>query len=334
MGSICCFAPARSRGFSLIELMVAMLVGIILILGLSSLVVGNIRGFGELRKASYQVESSRFALQFLRNELAMSGFYGPLSFALSKSSPPADVCSSDIDDVMGRVRVAIQALDDVTASSASAFECQKSGMHIKQGSDMLLVRRASSVAIDPDDAKSGYFYLAASSSSVNIIKGGDSTAGISYIGDSRFSKVRKYIERIIYVSSCSVCSGSNADSIPTLKMIELGVGGWSAPVPLVEGVDVLQLEFGVDEDTDGYPDAWVHIPEDSDEWSQLAAVRYSLLMRNSEATLGYSDEKVYVFGLDDKGDPLTVGPVKDAFKRHVYGMTVRLHNVADRREDT
>lgn len=334
MSSICCFAPARSRGFSLIELMVAMLVGIILILGLSSLVVGNVRGFGELRKASYQVENSRFALQFLRNELTMAGFYGNLSFALGESSLPANVCSSDIADVAGRFEIAIQALDDVTSAGASEFECLKSGMYIKPGSDMLLVRRVSSAAVKPDDTKSGYFYLAASSMEADLIKGGGSVSGIDYIYEPEFSKVRRYIERIIYVSNCSVCSGGNADSIPTLKMIELKVDGWSDPIPLVEGVERLQLEFGIDSNMDGYPDAWVSIPSNSSEWSQLAAVRYSLLMRNIEETPGYSDEKVYVLGVDDKGGAVQIGPVNDAFKRHVYGMTVRLHNVADRREDT
>lgn len=328
----------QSKGFSLVELMVALTVGLILVVGLTSLVVGNMQGFGELNKAGYQVESARFATQFLRDELSMAGFRGNLTFPREVPDFPADPCLTGKADIAARYDIAIQADNDADASSPLA--CGGAGMYVKSGSDMLLLRRASTLETDyvasSRDVKT--VYLATDARSFDIILGTESVAGISYLADSRFDKVRQFLERIIYVSSCSVCT-NGGDGIPTLKMIELKNGSWSAPVPLVEGVEHMQLEFGVDSDEDGFPDSWTLAPANRDVWAQVAAVRFNLLMRNIEETRGYSDQKVYSMGKDKPAGETTynyaqsVGPVGDGFKRHVYSMTVRLRNVAERREE-
>lgn len=58
----------------------------------------------------------------------------------------------------------------------------------------------------------------------------------------------------------------------------------------------------------------------------VVAARIYVLARSREATPGYSDTKIY------KLAGTNYGPFNDAYRRHVYQMTVRLNNVAGRRE--
>lgn len=66
-------------------------------------------------------------------------------------------------------------------------------------------------------------------------------------------------------------------------------------------------------------------PCDIEDFVNTAAVRLHLLVRAQLPTAGYRNEKVYQLG------DLTVGPLGDAYKRHVFSLTVAVHNVSARR---
>lgn len=318
----------RMRGFSLVELMVALTIGLILVAGLMALVVGNIQGYGELSKASYQVESARFSAQVLRDELSMAGYYGDLSFnsVIGSAAPPSD---ADIDEttkekVAARHGVFIEGRNNVTTGESRY--ALTSAVSFRAGADVLLVRRASSQAVLPENMSDDYLYVGGNHTSAHFVTKGVTKADYPFLDDAKFKNVRRYFERLIYVANCSVCSGAEVDTIPTLKMVELRNGSWSDPMPLVEGVEDLQLEYGVDSDGDGYPNKFTDQPA-STEWRDVVAVRFHLLVRNLEASrTGNAPDKTYVLGSK------TVTP-NDDFKRHVYSMTVRLRNAAERRED-
>lgn len=321
----------QSAGFSLIELMVALTIGLILIAGLMTLVVGNMQGYGELNKASYQLENARYASQFLRNELSMAGYYGNLTFPREAPDFPDDPCSTDKADVAARYDIFIQGWDSV-ASTDDEFACNDS-ISVKEGTDVLLLRRVSSSETELTKRNDDLLYFASNAKEFAILEGTESTSGIGFLSETLFRNVRQLLERVVYVSTCNVCSGDEADSIPTLKMIEIRNGDWSDPLPLVEGVDDLQVDYGLDEDENSTPERWVALPADRDEWAQVAAVRFHVLVRNVDDTAGFSDQKVYVMGLADEDTEQLAGPFEDGFKRHVYSMTVRLRNVTERLEE-
>ena len=59
----------------------------------------------------------------------------------------------------------------------------------------------------------------------------------------------------------------------------------------------------------------------------MKALACSQVARSREETQGYVDTKTYELGTAG-----TAGPFNDGFKRHVYSATIRLPNVAGRRE--
>src|SRR5579864_9177786 len=64
------------RGFSLVELMVALTLAGILLLGLSVFFVSSSRSFSEAERVSRQIENGRYAMALLGEEIRHAGFYG------------------------------------------------------------------------------------------------------------------------------------------------------------------------------------------------------------------------------------------------------------------
>jgi type IV pilus assembly protein PilW len=130
------------------------------------------------------------------------------------------------------------------------------------------------------------------------------------------------------------------DGVPTLKRAELGGGGFTI-VPLVEGIDNLQLEYGIDTSVPsvGSPAVYTSDPNSYNgcagttcvgNWANTVTVKIHVLARNTTTTPGYNDTKTYTLGLNADGTVNTVGPFGDAYKRHILEATVRLNNIAGR----
>jgi len=126
-----------------------------------------------------------------------------------------------------------------------------------------------------------------------------------------------------------------------LKRADLGADVFTI-VPLVEGVENLQMEYGVDTDNDGTPDTFTADPDALTytgcatapcvaTWRNVMAVRINILARNTEATIGYVDSKVYTLGKMANGADNTFGPYSDSIKRHAYDGQVRINNASARR---
>lgn len=66
----------RSRGFSLTELLVAMVVGLLLMAGLVTLMVNSKKNYAQQDYSARLQENARFAVQFLTYDIRMAGYYG------------------------------------------------------------------------------------------------------------------------------------------------------------------------------------------------------------------------------------------------------------------
>jgi len=149
---------------------------------------------------------------------------------------------------------------------------------------------------------------------------------------------RRYVAHVYFVSNDN---GAGA-SIPTLKRLELNGGGFTE-VALVEGIERLQIEYGIDTDGDGSPDAYTADPTSyapagcagctpSANWSNVVTAKLHVLSRALDASPGYVNRKVYELGLDAAGAPLRAGPFNDGYRRHVYSAAVRIVNPSGRRD--
>lgn len=74
-------SPDGCRGYTLIELMIALTVGLIILAGVSLLFLSMMRSREELEKTNRQIENGRYAMEVLSEDLRHAGYYGLKSFS-------------------------------------------------------------------------------------------------------------------------------------------------------------------------------------------------------------------------------------------------------------
>ncbi len=339
----------QQRGVSLIELMVALTIGLILMAGLITLITNTNQSYSELTKASRQLENGRYAVQLLKESIQHAGFYGEYSEADTLTLPgalpsPCLTTPASIDDGLP---LHIQGYN--APASAASVSCLDDANHVA-GTDILVIRRAttSSTAVGTLDQGTVYIQTRGSSFVLDVADDGTNnptTFNLLKRDGFTVADIRDYRVEIYYVSPCNVhtgstCSASSDDGrpIPTLKRLVLSSVGTTTSMvtePLVEGIENFQIEYGIDRSGDGIPnesatganDEYVVAPATTTDWSNVVSARIYLLARNTELSAGYSDNKTYNLGL--AGSVATPG---DAYKRHLFSTAVRLVNPAGRRE--
>lgn len=358
---------ARQQGLTLIEFLVSVTIGLILVAGLALLFAQQSATQGELEKSSRQIENGRYAMQLLREDLQLAGYYGEFFNTSTLTVPSAlpDPCRTSAADLAAALPFHVQGYDAPGASlPAGMATCPLNAANHLDGTDILVVRHADTTALSTG-LKVGQPYLqtglSATKDELKYVLGiaaGTTidTALFNLITKtSTVSPVRKYQVHIYYVSPCSVpangstCSSANTDdggaSVPTLKRLELSVVG-GAPtfttVALVEGIENMQIDYGTDASNDGGPDCYVKdIPPASapppstcstspatvQDWAGVMALRIHLLARNSDRSADYTDDKTYNLGLAG-----TTVATNDKYKRHVFSQLIRLVNPSSRRD--
>ena len=68
----------KSNGFSLVEVMVALTIGLFLLGGLTAIFINSSQANHELQKTAQQIENGRYAIATVSQDLRLAGFYGHL----------------------------------------------------------------------------------------------------------------------------------------------------------------------------------------------------------------------------------------------------------------
>lgn len=334
------------RGFTMVELLVAMTLGLFVVGGIATAYVQNQRTRAELERSSRQLENGRYAVQLLADELRHAGYLGTFDpRPLPEPAALPALCETAVANLQAALPISLQGADDPATAPACLTD-------VKAGTDVIVIRRASTCIAGTAGcaaATGGHPHIQASLCD-DPTQLGSPFATNHYAFDSTLANltrqdrdcstpapVRRFLVRIYYVAN----NNAAGDGIPTLKRAELNGGSFTVE-PLVEGIETLQLEYGIDSDRNGAPEQYSTDPTtfggctgsdcQVDNWLDVTAVKLHLLARNLEASPGHSDAKTYVLGNDSAGVANQVGPFGDAFRRHVYNTVVRLNNIAGRRE--
>jgi type IV pilus assembly protein PilW len=354
----------RQRGLSLIELMIGLAIGLGLLAALTTVFVNSSRSQAETVRATQQIENGRFATQTIQDDVWHAGFYGRY-VAYTTAAPAAlpDPCSTNLDTAVATptplqnsLVFAVQGYNDPATVPTQLSGCLADEDFVP-GTDILVVRRAESLVTPSASLTGSAIYLQSVAEAYNpttlqamrpVIALGSSAGSFNLASPTtgELGEIRRFHVHVYFIAPCSVpagggtsCTGASDDGgrpIPTLKRLELSTSGAFNVIPLVEGIENMQLEYGVDAVPgslpanspyagDGMPDSYIAAPTAA-EFSQVVAVRVYLLARANEATQGYTDNKTYDLGLHG-----TVASA-DAYKRKVFETVIRVQNVAGWRE--
>jgi type IV pilus assembly protein PilW len=331
------------RGFSLVEFMVAIALGLVVLAVIVALYSGTTRSSAALTNASQEVQNGSYAVRFLADDLRHAGYYGgassPLASVLAALPDPCE--TSDMVALRAALALPVQGYD---APATAPIACIPASDFVP-GTDVLVVRRASTVVTPSGSLSAHDLYIQnnndwtdANNPALNV--GLAANFPLLNKDGATPADIRKYYVRVYYVSPChlyatgaSAC-GPAADGgrpVPTLKMLELAIGSGGGAVTmnsiaLAEGVENFQVDYGVDTSGQGAAQTFVTRPAALADWSNVTEIKLNLLVRNPQATPGYVDAKTYSLGL---AAPVTPG---GPFKRHLFAEHVRLTNVGEMRE--
>lgn len=332
-----------SRGFTLIELMVGITLGL-LVLAVVSLVFVNVSSSRrEIERTGRQIENGRFAMQLIADDVVNAGYFG--EFDPRDVGPPAvrpDPCSIDVADMKSTVMMHLQGF----APAAVKPSCVSD---VRPGTPVIAVRRTATCiagAVNCDPATVGQVYFQSSLCNAELanppiaghyIVAANPAAGVPTFTLTQHdcktaAPLRAYVMHVYFIAN----NNNAGDGVPTLKRAELNAAGAFEILPLVEGIENIQLDYGLDTDGDSVPDATSGDPGTYNacaddtcyiaNWLNVVTVNVHLLSRATERTPGYADAKTYPLG------PITVGPFGDGHKRHAYSQVIRINNPSQRRE--
>lgn len=354
-----CHQPALQRGLTLIELMIALTIGLVVLGGLLTFFGNSSSAYTELKKTAEPTANGSMAMWVLTQDINHAGFYGEFYTLPAAGVALPDPCAMAPAALFDQLAFPVQGYD---APALSPLACL-SDADFTPGTDILVVRHADFNTLAPADVPlTGEVYLQASVNGAEVQIGAGGTA----IGTTRkadgsvatlFKKdgvtaadIRKLAVHIYFIARCSVpadggesCTGALDDGgapIPTLKRLELttvaGATSWRI-APLAEGVRNLQIDYGVDnlpaavnfitnQLGDGAPDTYTTAPAVAD-WPNVTSIRVNFIATSTTPTASHVDSKTYNLGLAGP-----VGPFNDAFKKHLFVGTARLNDVSGRRE--
>jgi type IV pilus assembly protein PilW len=334
----------REAGFSIIELMVAITLGLIILGGLAALFANASSARSELERNSRQIENGRFAIELLGDDLRIAGFYGELNVrSLGAATVLPDPCSLVPADWAAAIPLHVFGYDN----GAGAPGCIP--VNLKPNTDILVVRRVATC----EAGVGGCPALVGGSAYIQTSRCSDQIAVTPYRlglhGSTTWDMMKKdcnggvtttqrlYVVHIYYIAT----DNGSGSPIPTLTRLDFNGAAFTS-LPMVEGIEEFQVEYGIDVDNDGSPDGYAADPNNFtlpgcpacaaiDNWNNVMTVRINLLARNIDPSPRYTDTKTYTIGRTVGGADYTVTP-GGTYRRHAYTGLVRVVNAAERRD--
>lgn len=334
--------PHAQRGLSLLELLVAMFIGLFLVGGVTSIFIVSKRGYTETENVSRANESARFGLYLLGNNIAHLGFFGGANPATIQNSLTAitgdctGVTGASVVDTTNHFRV-------VKATSATPITCITDA---QTDSDLLIIKSVRPVplskgalddatdnagAVDtPEALNANRVYLWANRIGMEgeIFRGSATPpVNLAAVTDG---VAWEYLAHIYYVRNV-------AGREPTLSRKVLRWNATAAALvvdteDLVEGVERLRILPGVLTGT--YVAPQVKYMETADmvaaDWLSVASVQLRLLVRSADIDpggVGRNLRYVLVEGTEAGYDFLEPG-ANDRRYRTVVQETINVRNFA------
>jgi type IV pilus assembly protein PilW len=193
----------------------------------------------------------------------------------------------------------------------------------KEGTDILVLRHAEGRAVTALAANTIYLLTELDRGSFFLAPTLPVTPPAAATNPSAIHEMNIHV---YYIRPWATTAG---DGIPTLVRETLTAGPRMVAQPLVEGIESMQISYGVDITSPGdkvvdryYPASSLSTDTAvSPNWSQVVAVRIELLVRTPLGDGGFGkDTNAYTLG------DIAIPAANDRFRRGVYSTTVMLRN--------
>lgn len=354
----------RQAGMTLVELMVSLALGVLLLFGVGALFSQNKQSYKQNEDLARLQEDARFALEEIGRDVSMAGFLAEIvdpsaifignnaategafdgAMGTDKNCGPAGLGNNwyYFFDT-GLVENSMAMGDNVASGAAAAglFSCINAGQ-FETGTDIIGIKRTGGVpsgtvnlgAAPPVNAPApnGAVYIRENGTRGVMFQSPNFPSAAGGAAANRIVpepyEEWEYTPRVYFVRNFGNVAG---DGIPTLCRFRLQNNGAAGAPPshveecLAQGVEDLQLEFGLDTNDDGAANVYVAAPNAAD-LARTVSVRIYLLMRTINLDVGYRDNRSYTVSNKAAYQPA------DRFHRRLYASTVMVRNVNNLRQ--
>jgi len=324
------FNRQHCRGFSMVELMIALLLTLILLGGMSQIFLGFKKSFSVQDSLARQQENGRYVIEILSRDLRRAGYLGALQGPAAIGGTEGAVaenatCPAD-DNSWGRMLDSrIFGLNDTN----SGYHCVPDANYLR--GDILVVRYQAPWIVgelNTPGFEDERLYLRSSLNMATLFKGKDATDPANNLTGTG-GRSAELITRAYYVgpSASGRCDGT---AVPALFRKSLNDQGRPVAEEIAYGIDNLQIRYGVDLDGDAavdqYLDAGDANLDEPGDWDAVINAQLWVLTRGECPETGFdTTDKNYAMG-DIEYHPADT--VRRGYRRQLYQTTVTLRNLA------
>jgi type IV pilus assembly protein PilW len=332
--------PARTqRGLSLVEIMVALVLGLFLILGAVTIYNQSRKTYRTTEAVARLQEAARYAFDVIEPDVRMASYWGLASrpeYILNKANA-GEATPGDLSDAAATIDAcgknwAIDLDQYLQAWNGNAMDEDEFPLECapfanrRAGTDVLVIRRGNEVA--PATLVEGLLYLQTSRLQGTIFRydGGCTSDDprdplcIPPEYSPPASETRSLISTAYYISTESTARGD----VPSLRRKRL-IANSVLDEEVIPGVEDLQVRLGIDTNGDTSADQYVD-PEDdwtvttSNYGGTIVSATIWLRIRAEDREVGFVDDATYEYAdVDESGDP-------SDFRRFVISKTFQLRN--------
>lgn len=317
----------KQLGFTLVEMMVAMVIGLLILAALSSVAINSGKSTGTNDKTAELQSVGRYAIDVLRRDIQHSGQTGltpPSGLVQAKAGGffTSAVTPAIVNDC--RTGFALELENPIEGGNDAITYPACIPTSLYDRGDVLVVRYADmtdfpatpNVAPTLAQVGGGEVYFRSTYTHSGLYKQGGVVPLITG-SPMQDQLLRTYV---YFISRNTVAT----DGVPALYRLALNAGRMS-PELVIGGIENMQIQYGVVDATSKTQFKNADVITANNEWGLVNSVRVWLLARNETAEVGenYSNTTTYTMG--DINYVPVVG-TNDKFRRQLYSTTIQLRN--------
>jgi type IV pilus assembly protein PilW len=340
----------KTKGFSLVELMVAITIGLIILVSVSGIFITSKKSYNVQDRLARLQENARFAMLYIMKDLRLAGYYG----CVTEFDP--STLSNSLNTPVGMTFQLAAPLEGLKAGAAAwlptmnpslpagmAAGSDAIAMVLANSSDASLgltaemadvtdpVTVAATTLVKKDDivtvadcSHTDVFQVTGVNPSGGDIQlahapsaspaPGNATGSLGHTYGPTGGKLIKFAYRRYYI-------GTGASGVPSLFR-----DGTEGQQELVEGIERMRILYGEDRSSppDGIPDVYV-TPDLVTDWGKVISVRIGILAVTTNDKAETTDIDTTSYDIDGDGNTDFTAP-GDRNKRRVFLATVMLRN--------
>lgn len=324
-------------GLSLIELMIAMSLSLLLMLSIYKVFDIHEQGQTLLMAMADREDNARIAIEIIADGIRMADHWGGVKHDKIMHLPVQGLtfpgqCNADW---IFNTEQGVLGFDGALTSQQITYlpsKCIQNSEYVSR-SDILVLRYADSrelfysTEIDNKRYKKHFFLRSQSGKGAVVFQGSQSSQALLMIPDEGLHYNMLFHSSMYFLKPCTKTNDTCSQGESVLTRLRL-IGNRYVQEPLVEGVEQMQFEYGVDKDRDALVDHY--LPARSVvEWSSVISVRMYLLVRSRVKDLSIDDYgKTYVMNSaeQENSDSYHVPSEARSFPRRLYVRELAIRN--------